>query len=234
MYGGSFLFLHDKLYRSIDGGVNWDTVPSANYGSNAVYFSDAANGILLGNNGRMYATTDSAKSWTFTGFVPTYNLKDIAYVNPQLGYIVGDKGAIMVSKNGGNFVNDNFGIPSTIAFQRLRTYGKYAYAVSSNGVVVSTKPSSGVGQKEDFQTNKKLNLYPNPISESSILEIPISYGKLDYITFTNATGQIIEFRYSEGDKGNIEIYHSQNPMGLYFYKIQFANSEIITGSFMLE
>ncbi len=234
-YGGSFLFGHNKLYRSIDGGISWDSLDVKNYGSNGVYFTNAAHGFLAGYNGIIYETMDSANTWTKIG--PAFSsmvFQDITFVNQQTGFIVGGNGAILRTDDGGQtWVSDNTGITNT-DFQRVRAYNNRAYAVSSNGVIAVSAAVPSIGREEQPAINNHIAIFPNPFTQSAVIKIPESFEAPYKLSFTNIAGQNIEIDYSEFIPGQVKIERKQNPAGLYFYQLTAANGKTANGRFTIK
>lgn len=97
---------HGVAYRTFDYGMSWDTLSSGTTETiNDIYFTNTANGWIVGDGGVLSVTSDSGSTWTPVqqlqwGFT---NLNGFAYqgssgFNP---YLVGDAGVAQFSINGG-------------------------------------------------------------------------------------------------------------------------------------
>lgn len=90
------------IYRTTDGGANWNYVMGIANSINSITFSSPSNGAFAGNNGTIYLTTDSGTTWNYVPTGVTYNLNTIFYLNTSLGCVVGDSGTMMTTNNGGS------------------------------------------------------------------------------------------------------------------------------------
>jgi len=110
---GGIAATETKVWTS-DGGVSWNAVvtspPTAGSSLHGVWFTDANTGWCVGgaNAGlTIQKTTDGGKTWVKQALPSSMTLYDIAYfedvvfVSPTEGWIVGDKGTILKTTNGG-------------------------------------------------------------------------------------------------------------------------------------
>lgn len=94
------------LYRTTRSGYNWDSLNTGTTETiNDIYFTDAANGWIVGDGGFIATTADSGNTWTFVaqpqfGFTDFtgFAYQDTMGLNP---YIVGEAGSGQFSINGG-------------------------------------------------------------------------------------------------------------------------------------
>jgi photosystem II stability/assembly factor-like uncharacterized protein len=66
-----------------------------------VFFADASNGWMVGEAGRIYATTDGGVAWSAQTSGTTATLRRVQFVSTSRGWIVGDGGTILRTTNGG-------------------------------------------------------------------------------------------------------------------------------------
>lgn len=95
---GGNTFLH-----TLDGGSTWSpvSVPVGTW-SHAARFTDARNGISVGEYGNVTRTTDGGASWATVAPIGSGpRLWDVESAAPGRGVYVGETGAIAVSRNGG-------------------------------------------------------------------------------------------------------------------------------------
>ncbi len=78
----------DMIYKTIDGGQSWFNVLDSmiegglNFGLTDLDFYDRDNGIVVGNNGKIYWTHDGGKSWVYD---PT--LRNTSLYGPPTQYV---------------------------------------------------------------------------------------------------------------------------------------------------
>ena len=90
-----------NIYRSMDTGDTWKAIYSSNTGLHDIKFRDIANGIVVGDNGTILATSDSGKTWTMV--TPTSaNLRAVAIIDADTAWAVGDNGTLL-KKSGENW-----------------------------------------------------------------------------------------------------------------------------------
>ncbi len=103
--GNTFNNLPNKIYKTIDGGINWDEKFSISnlpldVGFKDIRFADKMHGFCIGSKGYVFQTTDGGESW-FENSIDSYSSNvSIYYPNPSLVY-VGDRTGIF------RLINDN-------------------------------------------------------------------------------------------------------------------------------
>jgi len=79
------------IYKTTDGGVNWNPQASgktANF--NQVHFADASNGIAVGSDGNIVCTTNGGTNWNSPTTNPAeVNLNAVFMVNKDTAFIAG-------------------------------------------------------------------------------------------------------------------------------------------------
>lgn len=130
------------LFRSMDAGATWTSVPPNTLSGlplNAVDFYNS-NGIAVGQNGQMCRTSNSGFSWTPYGFSNVYNdMHDVLVVGNN-AYIVGEAGFIVFTPD---LVTSNWyyaSAPSGMGTLRKIYFssGLTGYIVGNNGTVLKT------------------------------------------------------------------------------------------------
>ncbi len=89
--------VNNQVLKTTDGGATWtQLLPNAGVDLNDVYFTDINNGVVVGKNRAVKYTTDGGATWNSAtlnnipaGAPATAELKDVAFVNSNLGYIAG-------------------------------------------------------------------------------------------------------------------------------------------------
>lgn len=67
-----------------------------------VFFADASTGWMVGEAGRIYATTDAGATWTAQSSGTAVTLRRVQFVSATRGWIVGDGGTILRTSDGGS------------------------------------------------------------------------------------------------------------------------------------
>lgn len=88
------------ILKSIDGGLhfkkirNGSSIAISDKAFRSVYFKDERNGIIVGDNGLGWITSDGGDSWTVIDNLPKNNYLDIYYRNSNY-YLCGSNGIII-------------------------------------------------------------------------------------------------------------------------------------------
>lgn len=109
------------IFKTTDGGVTWTEMITEGTGGgsiNNIFFTTETNGFICGFN-FFRSTSDGGATWsTITGFVAehaSYQLQEIDFLNPNVGYVCGDIGYIYKTTDGGvNWVKQTTGTEESI------------------------------------------------------------------------------------------------------------------------
>ena len=86
-----------------NSGATWQSssVITNNVILNAVEFTSLTNGIVCGNMGKIYRTTNAGLSWTQINPPVSANFEQMQFANSSVGYIIGSASVILKTTNGG-------------------------------------------------------------------------------------------------------------------------------------
>lgn len=94
-----------QILKTTDGGVTWvnqsSNSPARSANLVGVSFVDTLNGYIVGQNGVFLRTADGGNSWHLTPHPSEYFLHSVQFATPDLGWMVGERGAILQTRNGG-------------------------------------------------------------------------------------------------------------------------------------
>ncbi len=127
-YGHAFFFASEHvgftcgdegvIYRTTDGGYNWDKMNSQTYKDLIdIYFVSPAKGWIVGYDGTILFTVDTGTTWTPQVPANLGSLFDVEFVDEMCGWISGGNENFMFTRDGGN----------TWTYQPLPTTGLYSY-----------------------------------------------------------------------------------------------------------
>ncbi|MFZ2324642.1 MAG: YCF48-related protein [Ignavibacteriaceae bacterium] len=108
------LSLAQGLYKTTDGGINWDGVPGPS--GEDIFFLDSLTGFIAGTPCRIWKTTNSGNSWyitNITGLADTLGtIKKVLFINQTIGWAVTSRGGILKTTDSGEnwFTQLNSGI----------------------------------------------------------------------------------------------------------------------------
>ncbi len=104
----------DSLYYTSNGGDTWNAVSAPNFNdlTDLVMFDSI--GYVSRHVGKIKKTTDAGKTWIEQNSAPDYWIEDIEFLNPDVGWAVGNNGQIFHTMNGGiTSVNTKYGETNT-------------------------------------------------------------------------------------------------------------------------
>ncbi len=115
---------YNELYKTTDGGVSWFNIvvePDLFFFEKIAFVNDSIGYILC--NDRVFISTDQGMTWAKQKSPYHWGLRDISFINSNRGWIVGSKGFIMNTTNGGiTFVEDNDKLPQPKEFTLEQNY----------------------------------------------------------------------------------------------------------------
>lgn len=245
----SIFFLNDTIgwiageqstvLNTIDGGNNWNIQQELPvYATiNSIYFIDDQTGWLGGNVGRLFSTNDGGVSWTLHQFDYEDYFYDLYFKSDMIGWACSANGRLHYTTDG-----DTIWYMTEASEYNLRDMvfvdEDKGWIVGNNGLILHTSNGGGkVDISENIFKQNKLSaeLFPNPLSKNSILEIttPVS-GNLDIFLY-DVKGKLLaksnvimnqdkikKIRLSEIIQGISDFNQ-----GLYFIKIHSNYDQLV-------
>lgn len=102
-----FISGYGTLLRSTDTGLTWDTLSLKGDFFKALYYNEQTATLwTVGYNGSIFKSMDNGDSWRSirNGNNPLFNgyaFTNIYFIDDKIGYIIGEKGCILQTKDGG-------------------------------------------------------------------------------------------------------------------------------------
>lgn len=90
-----------KVWRSTDGGANWNQIMQDTTWHRAVDFAGASTGVIVGESGRILRTTDGGQSWQAVNSGVTNPLTSIRFLSSTTAYAGGDYSTLLRTTDGG-------------------------------------------------------------------------------------------------------------------------------------
>ncbi|MCH8329901.1 MAG: hypothetical protein IH946_00730 [Bacteroidetes bacterium] len=87
------------IYKTTDGGDNWDRIRNGNnpfqvYFFQSAWFSSIKDGFVIGDKGLMLRTIDGGKNWLRVKKFTNEDLQDIWMVDDKNGFVCGENGTL--------------------------------------------------------------------------------------------------------------------------------------------
>jgi Uncharacterized protein related to plant photosystem II stability/assembly factor len=172
----------DYFYAIYDG-VTWTTKQITSMVDNytSICFVNDSVGYVTGYKySNIYKTTDAGITWTYY-FISPYGLRNMFFINTNIGIAVGDNGAIVRTTDGGNRWNS---IPS----QNISTgYNLYGVHFSTNGFlgyIVADKSRNVYKSTDQGLTWYRTALLPQGCIASHGIEISEDGSKV-FVVYTH-------------------------------------------------
>jgi photosystem II stability/assembly factor-like uncharacterized protein len=128
-----------NIYKA---NANLTSVTPYNTGNNAtinsVYFFDANTGLVCGNNGTIFKTTNGCQSWSASnnGIGVNVKLNSISFSNSLAGVVVGDSGRAYTTSDGGASWNALI-IPVSTNLLKVKCYIDGTIITGEYGVILT-------------------------------------------------------------------------------------------------
>lgn len=193
-----------RLYKSIDGGTNWNLVFEDEDSMGSFHFINENVGYLVGDYSLIYKTTDGGDSWEeLTLPYGFYTL--VKFQTEEIGYVADEYGKIFYTEDGGL----NWQLNTIQArVKSIEITDNVVYTAGVNGKIF--RKLFGTLGSDEVSFSLDFKVYPNP-SESSISVQ--SETKISKIEIYNNLGQLVL-----ANKNLNEIDISVLPSGIYFLK----------------
>ncbi|MBN8571234.1 MAG: T9SS type A sorting domain-containing protein, partial [Ignavibacteria bacterium] len=91
-----------KIYRSLNGGSNWQTYSASITQSSLteIKFFDENTGYIIGDEGTFLKTTNSGEQWSILSIPTNNSLRSMFFINQQTGWVCGDEGTYFKTTDG--------------------------------------------------------------------------------------------------------------------------------------
>ena len=152
----------DGTIVATEDGTTWHQQASGTTNQlHAVSFSTAEDGVAVGAQGTVLRTTDGGKSWTpiavcqksdtpCTLLSPARiesDLRSVTFTSPSHGFIAGENGTILATKDGGStWSTQRSGTTQTLF--GVHAFGSSVYAVGAGGTIVVTADGGSIWRSQ--------------------------------------------------------------------------------------
>ena len=203
------------IYKTVDGGINWEVKYSYYGGIDALYFLDAVNGWVVGDWGFIYLTEDGGETWKKVPLPDYLWCNDIEMFSNGTGFMTAPSSAIA-------YKTTDFG----------RTWNRMTFPVSIDygfhSLFFTDEKNGWIVSKEWLTQNHKI-LRTTNAGEIWQVEYEINTDYLwDIYFFDEKNGWIVGDNgivlYTSDLGNNWTIIHNQIPA--YFLSIYFLTPEI--------
>jgi hypothetical protein len=207
--------IDDLIFKSSDGGYNWDTSfynPVHNITN--IKFSSDSIGMMVGNNGLIYKTENAGITWDQKETSINVNLKSIDYLNESTWVVVGDSGKIIMTYDGGTTWFSKAS-PTNLTLFEVR------FPEKDDIVMIRSEESLWKTDINYFNISEQksllMNLFPNPAKNKITISSSAIIG-VTQLSIFNVSGEKVMERKLTDNETQIDI--SALPRGVYFVRLQ--------------
>jgi photosystem II stability/assembly factor-like uncharacterized protein len=202
-----------EIYKTIDGGENWNTTVSfTNFIPNSfftIYFKNENVGFATREHSAFYKTTDGGETWTEINDGISNAIFSFQFINDMIGFGAGEYG-MYKTINGGD------------TWTRIAVENAYVYATDMFGIYF-------LNENEGFSVGQRGRIAKTTDSgENWELYSPINtdVSQIEYLSPTRALARVGSDFYSSADKGISWQYLSTPRTGSYTSDFDFVDDNI--------
>ena len=210
-----------EIYKTQDSGATWykTYVPYDTWEIYEMHFPTSGIGYAVsryygfGEAAEVLKTTDGGENWFSIYLDHNQNFFNALFCpDTSTCYLVGNKGLIMYSADGGNtWERQNSGTQEDLF--DIRFYDKYTgYVTGRNGTILKTTNGGKSAIREGHYTNVS-QIFPNP--SSGVFNLIITADPESFIEIYDGLGHLI---LSEKVRPSMQIDLSAHPKGVYYYR----------------
>ncbi|HTL82227.1 MAG TPA: YCF48-related protein [Bacteroidia bacterium] len=178
------------VMNTTNSGTAWanQSAPTTN-NLNALDFMSTTTGWATGKAGTIYKTVNSGATWSNSNTgVGTHIYRGVSFATLNDGWVVGDSGYIYHTANGGT----SWTWQNTFMISTLRSVhfvdATDGWAVGDNGTILRIASPGGVHESGLLSV---INIYPNPTTGNSTIEISSADESKAKYSVTDLSGRII-------------------------------------------
>ncbi len=184
------------IYKTVDAGLHWTSIfeiVDSNYDNGGFVFTDEEHGFALGNEGKIWQTSDGGATWTEQQYGDTNETgRDIYFSSASTGYIAShandfNLGRIYRTNDGGQSWENDLEVDSTFFDYLSFADEDNGYAVSYYNTVYRRSGSNAAAEK----IQPAFHIYPNPAQEY-IEILGELYKENNQIIISDITGKLVQ------------------------------------------
>jgi photosystem II stability/assembly factor-like uncharacterized protein len=228
-WSGTFL-------KTIDGGSSWTpiTLP-VTQSMTSMHAFNLDSIIITGFSAHVYKTADGGLNWnriTMPPGIRNNSFRKIRFLNDSIGWMVGEQGALLKTKDGGNTWSL---LPTNVAHDLLAfsfTDEKHGWAAGLGGTIIKTIDGGGISSVESPKISKSgfqmAQNYPNPFKQTTTIRFYLPKTSTVKLEIFNVTGSKIATLLETGkDAGEHQVTFDGSglPDGIYFCRYSWGQAE---------
>ena len=144
------------VYRTTDGGETWTSHKVPAVVSTAVFFVDAMNGWVAGQNGAIVRTGDGGTTWTKLDSGTMDQLMDVHFLDRDTGWVCGENGRMMKTTDGGRTWKRQGTGTTNILASVCFVNDRVGWASGTQGIIVKTTDGGETWAKQNSGKKEQL------------------------------------------------------------------------------
>ncbi|MFZ1289660.1 MAG: YCF48-related protein [Melioribacteraceae bacterium] len=144
------------IYLTTDGGNSWQETKTSDHLFGA-FCTDNLHRIVVGWGGTIKYTLDSGNVWNSANSGTYNHLRDVYFVNKDIGYVVGDKGTILRTEDKGITWSALESLTTNQLSGVYFTNAEEGIAIGTNGTILKTENSGEAWEIRNSGTYSDLN-----------------------------------------------------------------------------
>jgi len=214
------------LYKTTDGGSNWDFVPKPNSNLSGLYELQYSNGWIFsaGANAYIMRSADGS-NWNTTQAGTSGNIRSLFISSPSSGWLGKSAGNLYSSNDFGQAWTSVNSPTSNTPEDMYFLNDILGWACGANGLLMKyTDVSSIENPNESFHSNFQLEQnYPNPFNPTTTIKYGLPKNSYVTIELFNMLGQkVLSLVDEEKNAGyhSVSVDATNLASGVYLYRIQ--------------
>jgi photosystem II stability/assembly factor-like uncharacterized protein len=229
-----FVSKNNNIYKTANGGKNWQTVNTSHFVS-SFFFTSPQTGFASGNK-IILRTSDGGNNWN--AIDTNYSILSLFFPSPNIGYAAGTNGTILKTTNGGTSWSPLTVNAGSIAINSVFCPDNTnCYAVGEQGTILHTTDGGTTWTKQNSGVKVKLNSVSCTATEcfaagdTSVLLRTTMTGITGIKTSHKGTNEISIFPNPFSNEATIKMnLLSKSPVTLILYTLLGEEIETIYGS----
>jgi photosystem II stability/assembly factor-like uncharacterized protein len=218
---GSFMY-QGAIARTTDYGQSWSLTVLPIYQSliNSIHFANKDTGYTVSRSGKIFRTIDEGLSWDSIATLNTNTKSEIFFIDGRTGYVVSDVYLYKTIDAGISWFIDFTAATGINLFAVNFPDSTTGYAVGSNGTILKNLNPNGI---ENINSNDNfIAVYPNPITNSSILEVNVQLKDAEVFIYDILGKEMMRKKLTSN---RMEIGKGNLKSGVYFVRVKGNEGE---------
>ena len=234
-WGDNGLGLYAHMFRTRNGGVDWETEDFTGPAINSVSFPDSLHGWMCGDNGRIFTSLDGGATWEEFIYDQYVYFNAVQFQDSLHGWIVGDASprsfyggiALYTDDGGETWIRKDTGVGRPLR-SVFFTDPYFGYVTGDEGAILRWGENSvGIESHNPPASGLNLSNYPNPFCDLTTitytLAVPSDVSLTVYNTLGTKIASLVENIESAGTH-HVTFNSGFLSTGIYICRLNTRNA----------